>query len=178
MYGCGKFTDEDFLEYCEGSVNGSLKNEMDEHMETCVECLEEAAELTRVNAAMEGASPLGLPQTLILRAFADGGKFLGFSWNGGVSRLVPAPAVRSGVLSGEALRAEGEGFAVILTASDGQYDLELEGNGNDEACIYIPGEVLPLWKGRLDAGTLRLRGIPPGNYDVSVGGKKLRLMAG
>jgi hypothetical protein len=178
MYGCGKFEDSVFLGYIDRTLNAEGMELVDDHMQRCEACLEEAAELTRVNAAMEADVPGALPEILYLRVFADGRKFLGFSWNGSSARLVPAVGLRSGDEGGETLRAEAGSLAVMLRPVDGSYELALEGAGDGEVRLSEPGTLLPLWQGKAEVGHVLLRGLPPGNYELTVNGKKLHISAG
>jgi anti-sigma factor RsiW len=178
MYGCGKFEDSVFLGYIDRSLDEERMERVDEHMQSCEACLEEAAELTRVNAAMDADVPGALPEILYLRVFAEGGKFLGFSWNGPSARLVPASAVRSGEAERETLRAESGSLAVMLRPVDGFYELELDGAGDGAVRLSEPGALLPLWQGRAEGGKLLLRGVSPGNYEISVDGKAIHLSMG
>lgn len=185
MFGCGKYDEIKMLGYLDGIRSGDGIRAIEDHLMECGACLEEMAELNRIQAETEpeGAPGLDLPRFITVFA-GDKGEKGGWEILRAVVSAVSARWEPLAATRGEGIKravsfvtGESRVTVKIVPAASGSFWLSFSGESLQGRTVEFgkKGDELPLFSRKAGTKEVLIRGVGPGEYEAKFANETVRI---
>lgn len=185
MFGCGKFDEIKMLGYLDGARSGDEDRLIEEHLMECGPCLEEMADMNRIQTDTEKGVTAGLSLPQFITVFS--GNRRGKNGWGILRAVVSAVSARWEPLA--ETRGDNGGRAVSFVTGDGQMTVRITPETSGKFWISFTGDrlagrqvelvrkggSLPVYSRVADANEVLVRGVGLGEYEAKIYNETVRI---